>query len=104
MKIKSNLLLYFSLVTIILIISSNAYGQRVPVLNQIELPHNYYYRELYLPQLTSGPSSASWLDGNTIIYSMAGSLWKQNVDSETTEQLTDGNGYDYQPDCNADRD
>ena len=32
---------------------------------------------------------------------MAGSLWKQNIDSETTEQLTDGNGYDYQPDCNA---
>ena len=35
---------------------------------------------------------------------MAGSLWKQNIDSETTEQLTDGNGYDYQPDCNADGD
>ena len=33
---------------------------RQPVLGQIALPHNYYYRELYLPQLTSGPSFVSW--------------------------------------------
>ena len=31
---------------------------RLAVLPQIALPHSYYYRELYLPQLTSGPSSA----------------------------------------------
>ena len=30
-------------------------------LKQIDLPHSYYWRELYLPQLTTGPSSASFL-------------------------------------------
>jgi TolB protein len=32
-------------------------AQREPVLKQIKVPHNYYYREMYLPQLTTGPSS-----------------------------------------------
>jgi TolB protein len=75
---------------------------RLPVLNQIALPHNYYYRELYLPQLTSGPSSVSWsADGATLVYSMAGSLWRQRLDSTAAEQLTDGGG-DYQPHCSPD--
>lgn len=78
-------------------------AQRVPVLNQIDLPHNYYFRELYLPQLTSGPSAAAWMpDGKSLVYSMAGSLWIQNVDSHDAEQLTDGAGYDYQPDVSSD--
>ena len=77
--------------------------QRLPVLNQISLPHNYYYHELYLPQLTSGPSSAAWMpDGKSLVFSMAGSLWKQNIGSDAAEQLTDGNGYDYQPDVSPD--
>ncbi len=59
---------------------------------------DYYYREMYLPQLTSGPSAAAWSpDGKSLVYSMAGSLWKQRVDSTTAEELTDGPGYDYQP-------
>ncbi len=75
---------------------------RLPVLNQIALPHNYYFRELYLPQLTSGPSSVSWsADGTTLVYSMAGSLWRQRLDSTAAEQLTDGGG-DYQPHCSPD--
>src|SRR3989442_15826009 len=74
--------------------------RRVPVLRQIELPHNYYFRELYLPQLTSGPSSAAWTaDGTTLIYSMQGSLWRQRADDTVPEQLTDDPGTDYQPDC-----
>jgi len=32
-------------------------AQRGPVLRQIKVPHSYYYREMYLPQLTSGPSA-----------------------------------------------
>jgi Tol biopolymer transport system component len=77
--------------------------RRDPVLNQIDLPHPYYYREMYLPQLTTGPSSAAWLpDSRSLIYSMAGSLWKQSLDTTMVEQLTDGPGYDYQPDCSAD--
>ena len=76
---------------------------RVPVLRQIDLPHNYYYRELYLPQLTSGPSSATWTpDGTTLVYSMQGSLWRQRADGEVAEQLTDDRGSDYQPDCSPD--
>ena len=76
---------------------------RVAVLSQIALPHNYYYRELYLPQLTSGPSSVTWTpDGTTLIYSMQGSLWRQRADNPVAEQLTDERGSDYQPDCSPD--
>lgn len=79
------------------------FAQRVPVLNQIDLPHNYYYHELYLPQLTSGPSSVAWMpDGKSLVYPMAGSLWKQELGSFTAGQLTDGDGYDYQPDISPD--
>jgi Tol biopolymer transport system component len=69
----------------------------------VDLPHSYYYREMYLPQLTSGPSSLAWApDSRELVYSMAGSLWRQRVDSTRAEQLTDGPGYDYQPDWSAD--
>ena len=78
-------------------------AQRDPVLKQIDLPHPYYYREMYLPQLTTGPSSVAWLpDSRTVVYSMAGSLWKQKLDSPDAEELTAGPGYDYQPDCSRD--
>jgi Tol biopolymer transport system component len=80
-----------------------ASAQRRPVLPQIDEPHPYYYREMYLPQLTSGPSSLTWgPDSNELIYSMAGSLWRQRLDSNETIQLTDGAGYDYQPDWSSD--
>jgi len=80
-----------------------AHAQRRPVLPQIDEPHPYYYRELYLPQLTSGPSSLTWgPDSKDLIYSMAGSLWRQRLDSNEAIQLTDGAGYDYQPDWSPD--
>ena len=76
---------------------------RTPVLDQIALPHSYYFRELYLPQLTSGPSAATWTrDGASLVYSMQGSLWRQRIDSGVAEQLTDDAGADYQPDCSPD--
>src|SRR5262245_17987413 len=76
---------------------------RVAVLRQIALPHNYYYRELYLPQLTSGPSSVAWTpDWTTLVYSMQGTLWQQRTDSTVAEQLTDDRGTDYQPDVSPD--
>ncbi|MBS0364620.1 MAG: CehA/McbA family metallohydrolase [Proteobacteria bacterium] len=69
----------------------------------LDLPHAYYYREMYLPQPTSGPSGACWsADSHELIYSMAGSLWRQRIDSEVATELTDGPGYDYQPDCSPD--
>ena len=78
-------------------------AQRRPVLPQIDEPHSYYYRELYLPQLTSGPSSLSWApDSKELVYSMAGSLWRQKVDSKQAIQITSGGGYDYQPDWSPD--
>ena len=53
-------------------------AQREPVLKQIDLPHSYYFREMYLPQLTTGPSSVAWTpDSRSLVYSMAGSLWRQ---------------------------
>jgi TolB protein len=83
--------------------ASLAFAQRRPVLPQIDLPHPYYYREMYLPQLTSGPSSVAWSpDSREVVYSMAGSLWRQRVDSGAAVQLTDGPGYDYQPDWSPD--
>ena len=82
---------------------SPVFAQRRPVLPQIDLPHPYYYREMYLPQLTSGPSSVAWSpDSREVVYSMAGSLWRQKIDSNVAQQLTDGPGYDYQPDWSPD--
>ncbi|HEY5849460.1 MAG TPA: CehA/McbA family metallohydrolase [Lysobacter sp.] len=77
---------------------------REPVLKQVDLPHSYYWRELYLPQLTTGPSSASFLpDGQSLVYSMAGSLWRQRIgDAEATELTHAQGGYDYQPDVARD--
>ena len=85
------------------VFAPGALAQRKPVLKQIELPHPYYYREMYLPVLTSGPSSVTWSpDSREVIYSMGGALWRQRVDSNTAQQITDGAGYDYQPDWSAD--
>ncbi|PYV58919.1 MAG: hypothetical protein DMG91_02535 [Acidobacteria bacterium] len=80
-----------------------AFAQRDPVLKQIDLPHAYYYREMYLPQLTTGPSFLAWApDSRSLIYSMAGSLWQQKLGITSAQQLTSGPGYDYQPDCSPD--
>src|SRR4051812_1390539 len=87
----------------LLLLPATLLAQREPVLKQIDLPHPYYYREMYLPQLTSGPSWVTWSpDSKSVIYSMAGSLWRQKIDSNEAVQLTDGPGYDYQPDWSHD--
>ncbi|HEY2798244.1 MAG TPA: CehA/McbA family metallohydrolase [Thermoanaerobaculia bacterium] len=78
-------------------------AERLPVLKQIDEPHPYYYREMYLPQVTSGPSGAAWSpDGKDLVYAMQGSLWRQRVDSSEAVQLTDGPGYDSEPDWSPD--
>jgi Tol biopolymer transport system component len=80
-----------------------AAAQREPVLKQVGLPHSYYWREMYVPQVTSGPSSATWSpDGTELIYSMQGSLWRQRIGSGVAQQLTSSPGYDYQPDWSPD--
>lgn len=80
-----------------------AFAQREPVLKQIDVPHHYYYREMYLPQLTTGPSSVAWWpDSQSVVYSMGGTLWRQALNDEIAQQLTDGPGYHYQPDVSPD--
>ena len=77
-----------------------AQAGREPVLKQVDLPHSYYWRELYLPQLTTGPSSVAFTaDGRALIYSMGGSLWRQAIGKGEAAELTHPQGaYDYQPD------
>jgi Tol biopolymer transport system component len=76
---------------------------REAVLRQVDLPHNYYFREMYLPQLTSGPQYPVFSpDGTEVVYSMAGSLWRQRIGSGEAREITHGEGYDYQPDWSPD--
>jgi TolB protein len=83
-------------------LSALSHAERLPVLKQIDLPHPYYFREMYLPQLTSGPSSLAWSpDSRELIYSMAGSLWRQTIGTGVAQQLTAAT-YDYQPDWSPD--
>jgi hypothetical protein len=87
----------------LLALSATAAGDRQPVLPQIDVPHDYYYREMYLPRVTTGPSSPAWMpDSKTLVYAMGGRLWRQAVGSGVAEQLTEGALYDYQPDVSAD--
>src|SRR4051812_33456451 len=84
-------------------VATPALAQREPVLKQIKVPHPYYFREMYLPQVTSGPGSAAWSpDGHELIYAMQGTLWRQRVGTAEARQLTDGPGYDSQPDWSPD--
>ena len=76
----------------------SALAERKPVAAQIQLPHNYYYREMYLPQVTSGPSALTFSpDGKELVYSMGGSLWRQTIGDDHARELTHAGGYDYQP-------
>ena len=88
---------------VLLPLGASALARRKPVLPQIDLPHSYYYREMYLPQLTSGPAAAAWSrDGQWVVYAMQGFLWRQRVDGAVAEQLTDSDGTDHQPDWSPD--
>lgn len=88
---------------LVLMVTASAQADRAPVLQQIEVPHSYYFREMYLPQVSSGPQNPSWSpDGQSLVYSMQGSLWRQSIGSGTATQLTAGPGYDHQPDWSPD--
>lgn len=96
-------LVLLTVATIAIGAAGNVEAQRRPVLEQIDLPHPYYFREMYLPQLTSGPSSVAWSpNSQELVYSMGGSLWQQKISETSARQLTDGDGYDYQPDWSPD--
>ncbi|MEA3106458.1 MAG: TolB protein [Gammaproteobacteria bacterium] len=96
---------YYVVLLTAAMLSAPVHAERRPVLDQIDLPHPYYFREMYLPQLTSGPSSLAWApDSAELIYSMSGSLWRQKMGATDAFQLTAASGaaYDYQPDWSAD--
>jgi hypothetical protein len=77
--------------------------RRQGLLPQVKVPHSYYWREMYVPQVTSGPASVSWLpDGAQLVYAMQGTLWRQALDSPEAVQLTDDAAYDHQPDVSPD--
>ena len=84
--------------------SAAAQTLREPVLKQVAVPHSYYWRELYIPQLTTGPSSVAFMpSGDELIYSMDGSLWRQRIGSGESFEITYADGvYDYQPDVAPD--
>ena len=91
-------------ITALVAVAGPAEAGREPVLKQVDLPHSYYWRELYLPQLTTGPSGVAFTpDGRELVYSMAGSLWRQAVGSDEAVELTHPQrAYDYQPDVSPD--
>ena len=63
------------------LVCGTAHAQRAPVLRQVKTPHPYYFREMLIPQVTTGPSGAAWSpDGEELIYSMQGSLWRQRLE------------------------
>lgn len=92
------------LATALIGLAAPALAGREPVLKQVDLPHSYYWRELYIPELTTGPSSLSFTsDGGELIYTMSGSLWRQVIGSDEAVELTHPKrAYDYQPDVAAD--
>ncbi len=76
---------------------------REKVLKQVLVPHHYYHREMYLPQATSGVSSPVWSpDGKELAVSIEGALWRIELATGVARQLTNGPGYDYQPDWSPD--
>ena len=96
---NTNRVILLSLMIPVLLLGSAAEADREPVLSQITAPHNYYFREMYLPRVTTGPSSPAWMPSSReLVYSMQGSIWRQSIDSQTAVQITDGDGYDSQAD------
>jgi TolB protein len=77
--------------------------RRETPLSQVKAPHSYYWREMYVPQVTSGPGSFAWSpDGKEVIYSMQGTLWRQFIGAPVATQITSGTTHDFQPDWSPD--
>ena len=87
-----------------LLLAAPAEAAREAVLSQVALPHGYYWRELYIPQLTPGPSSMAFMPGGEeLIYSLGGSLWRRQINALTSLEITHPTAaYDYQPDVAPD--
>ena len=80
-----------------------AQAPRQPVMAQVAHPHPYYWRGLYLPQVTTGATSPAWTpDGKALVFAKGGNLWRQDLQGGPCVQLTAGPGYDHQPDVSPD--
>ena len=78
---------------------------REKVLKQVRVPHHYYYREMYLPQADERPELARLVArrtgaGRTRCRARSGA--SELGVAASPRQLTDGPGYDYQPDWSPD--
>ncbi len=93
-----------ALVSGVLVAAADAPGPgREKVLKQVRVPLHYYYREMYLPQATSGVASPAWSpDGRELAVSIEGALWRIELATGRARQLTNGPGYDHQPDWSPD--
>ena len=90
-----------AVLAILLPLTSDAARERV--LKQVDVPHSYYWREMYIPQPLATPSAAAFApDGQSVAYAMAGSLWRQAIGNDSATELTHGPGYDLQPDWSSD--
>ena len=86
-----------------LVPASASRGEREPVLKQIDEPHAYYYREMYLPQVTSGPSTPSWSpDGTELAFAsdITGeyAIYRQRLSDGQAWRVTFGPGPARNPD------
>src|SRR6202030_115177 len=99
-----------SLLASLIAMTFSCLAQREPVLKQIDLPHPYYYREMYLPQLTTGPGAVAWSpdykpdctpDSKWIIYSSyvndAVELWVLDLRDKKAHQLTSEGAVNLEP-------
>ena len=87
-----------------LLIAAPADAAREAVLNQVKLPHNYYWRELYIPQLTTGPSSVAFMpSGDELDLQHARFALAPRIALEYAREITHPvAAYDHQPDVAPD--
>src|SRR5208337_1547137 len=108
-RITRGLFLRFRPACLLLFACVACFAQREAVLKQIDLPHPYYFREMYLPQLTTGPSAAAWSaasDGRWVVFARyhhdAIELWSLDLQTRRTQQMTTAGAVNVEPRFSSD--
>jgi TolB protein len=53
-------------------LASPTWAQRAPVLQPVKVRHPHYFREMFIPQVSSGPGSVAWSpDGSELVHAEA---------------------------------
>ncbi|NNF29270.1 MAG: hypothetical protein HKN73_18740, partial [Gemmatimonadetes bacterium] len=90
-----------SLCALAALIPSSAAGQDLEtadVLRYGSLQGNIRGEVHMLPSVSTGPMSPAWSpDGRSLVFSMAGDLWKTALDGGPVQQLTEGPWYHFEP-------